>query len=72
VKTFCRNSIGDYSVRAGTNTNYEGGTVHRVVQWAYHEEYVNEAYWYNDIAVLKVDVSFHKHCTDGEWRLLGC
>jgi hypothetical protein len=41
--------------------------VHRAVEWAYHENYVNEAYWNNDIAVLKVDVSFHKYSTDG-WQ----
>jgi hypothetical protein len=35
--------------------------VHRVSEWAYHENYIDEAYWYNDIAVLKVDVSFHKY-----------
>ncbi|XP_021924339.1 trypsin-1-like [Zootermopsis nevadensis] len=48
------NSIDDYSVRAGTNTYYTGGTVHRVIEWAYHENYVNEAYWNDDIAVVKV------------------
>ncbi|PNF19982.1 hypothetical protein B7P43_G09972 [Cryptotermes secundus] len=52
------NLVGDYSVRAGSNANYEGGTVHRVVEWAYHEDYINEAYWYNDIAVLKVNPNF--------------
>jgi hypothetical protein len=56
MQNFCRNLIDDYSVRAGTNTNYQGGTVHRVVEWAYHEDYVNDAYWYNDIAVLKVKI----------------
>jgi hypothetical protein len=67
VKTFCRNLIDDYSVRAGSNANYEGGTVHRVTEWAYHENYVDQAYWYNDIAVLKVYVSLHKYCIDG-WQ----
>lgn len=52
------NYIDDYSVRAGSNANYEGGTVHRIAEWAYHENYVDEAYWYNDIAVLKVNPTF--------------
>ncbi|XP_069691871.1 trypsin-1-like [Periplaneta americana] len=46
--------INQYTVRAGTNNYNTGGTVHKVVQWEYHAQYQNYAYWNNDVAVVKV------------------
>ncbi|XP_069691856.1 trypsin delta-like isoform X2 [Periplaneta americana] len=48
-------NIDSYTVRAGTNNYNSGGSVHQVVEWVYHQEYQNQAYWYNDVAVVRVD-----------------
>ncbi|XP_069691857.1 chymotrypsin-1-like isoform X1 [Periplaneta americana] len=48
-------SMDDYTIRAGSNNYKRGGSVHNVIDWIYHENYLNHKYWKNDIAILKID-----------------
>jgi Trypsin len=45
-------------VRAGTNNFTTGGTIHTIVEAEIHPDYVDSAYWPNDVAVLKVTPPF--------------
>ncbi|XP_069691854.1 trypsin delta-like [Periplaneta americana] len=47
--------INVYTVRAGSNNYNTGGSLHNAVDWVYHEDYINSAFWNNDVAVVKVD-----------------
>jgi hypothetical protein len=50
--------LSNYEIRAGSNNWPSGGSVHTIVEGEYHADYVDSAYWPDDIAVLKVTPPF--------------
>ncbi|XP_069691858.1 chymotrypsin-1-like isoform X2 [Periplaneta americana] len=54
-------SMDDYTIRAGSNNYKRGGSVHNVIDWIYHENYLNHKYWKNDIAILKYGCESIRH-----------